>query len=157
MKLLVGGVGFGNLRDMSVGPAVVDLLRRRSLPKHVEVADLNNLIDAYHRLKHEHFDRLILVSAVKRGRAPGSVTAYAPDVKLPPESEISARIGEAYTGIISLDSLLIVCKYYLALPEEVLVVEVEPADEDWGEGFSSAVAAALEQVVERVVREIDGR
>ena len=51
-------------------------------------------------------------------------------------------MAEAVTGVISLDNLLIVAGFFDALPADVVVIEVEPEDEGWGEGFSPAVQAA---------------
>ena len=59
-------------------------------------------------------------------------------------------MSEAVTGVISLDNLLIVCGALGGLPDDVRVVEVEPADEGWGEGFSDTIQARLAEVEEAV-------
>ena len=71
--------------------------------------------------------------------------------------EIQIRVTEAVTGIISLDALLAVVGHFGALPPRVRVVEVEPADESWGDGFSSVLASRLEtieEMIEGIVREL---
>ena len=69
---------------------------------------------------------------------------------LPPRAEIQERVAEAVTGVISLDNLLIVCGAFGGLPDDVRVVEVEPVDEGWGEGFSPEVERRLPEIVETV-------
>jgi hypothetical protein len=98
------------------------------------------------------FDRLVLVGAVRRGRAPGAISAYRWTGPLPDETEIQARVGEAVTGVISLDNLLVVAGFFDTLPREVHVVEVEPQDEGWGEGFSPVVEAVRSEVLAVVRR-----
>ena len=149
--MLVGGVGYRFLRDGSIGPYVADALAERA-GDGVEVEDLS-----YHPVglsqnlaEREPYDRLVLVGAVQRGREPGSVHAYRWDGALPDSREIQARVNEAVTGVISLDNLLTVCGALGGLPDDVSVVEVEPADEGWGEGFSPEVDARLDEVVEAV-------
>jgi hydrogenase maturation protease len=96
------------------------------------------------------YDRVVLVSAVRRERAPGSVESYRWDGRLPSADEIQARVSEAVTGVISLDNTLVVCGAFGGFPPDVRVVEVEPADDDWGEGFSPEVQAAMGAVMEAV-------
>jgi len=87
------------------------------------------------------FDRLVLIAAIRRGRSPGTETVYRWDGQLPDAAEIQARVAEAVTGVISLDNLLVITGFFNALPSDVLVVEVEPEDEGWGEGLSAAIEA----------------
>jgi hypothetical protein len=54
------------------------------------------------------------------------------------------------TGVISLENLLIVTEAFGAFPDDVRVVEVEPADESWGDGFSPVIEAKLEEIEEAV-------
>jgi Ni,Fe-hydrogenase maturation factor len=96
------------------------------------------------------FERLVLVSAISRGRVPGTIVVYRWDGRLPDEDQVQARVAEAVTGVISLDNLLAVVGFFGALPEEVLVVEVEPEDEGWGDGFSATVEGVHPRVLETV-------
>ena len=151
MRVLVGGVGYRNLRDGSLGPYVADTLADRA-GDGIEVEDLSYGPVALSHNLHERppYDRLVLVAAVERGRAPGTVERYRWDGALPSRDEIQERVAEAVTGVISLDNLLIVCGALGGLPDDVRVVEVEPADEGWGEGFSAEIEAKLPEIVEAV-------
>jgi hydrogenase maturation protease len=151
MRVLVGGVGYRFLRDGALGPYMADTLAPRARDG-VEVEDLG-----YHPVGFTQnlqdrapYDRIVLVGAVARGRKPGTVTAYRWDHVLPPEQEIQARVSEAVTGVISLDNLLIVTEAFGAFPDDVHVVEAEPADENWGEGFSPELETKLAEIEETV-------
>ena len=151
MRVLVGGVGYRFLRDGALGPHLADTLTHRA-GNGVEVEDLG-----YHPIgftqnlqERAPYDRIVIVGAVARGRPPGTVTAYRWDHALPSQKEIQARVSEAVTGVISLDNLLIVTEALGGLPDDVRVVEAEPADEGWGEGFSPAIEAKLPEITEAV-------
>lgn len=163
MNVLIAGVGYRNLRDLSLGPRVVD--RLSGLPwvsggsasvHHVEVEDLSyNPIAVVQRFQAERprYRRIVLLAGVARGRAPGTIHVHRWSGHLPDADEIQARIGEAVTGVISLDNLLIIGQHFGIWPDDVVIIEVEPADENWGPGFSSQVADAIPEVIETVRRE----
>jgi hydrogenase maturation protease len=142
-------VGYRHLRDMSVGPYVADTLEPRD---GVEVEDVS-----YHPVglsqnlqERELYTRVVLVGSVERGYEPGTITSYRWNSALPSRDEIQARVSEAVTGVISLENTLIVCAALGGFPEDVRVVEVEPEDKGWGEGFSRTIERRLPDVVEAV-------
>jgi hydrogenase maturation protease len=149
---LIAGVGYRNLRDLSAGNTIIDTLLEMDWPFSVEIEDLSyGPMDAIFRFKEASFERLIVVGAVARpGRIPGKVYRsqwqYTPE---PPEM-VQARVAEAVTGVISLDNLLIICSHFNVLPLDTTVIEVEPEDGDWGEGFSPRVANAAERIVDQL-------
>jgi hydrogenase maturation protease len=151
LRVLVGGIGYRFLRDGSVGGWVTDTLMERA-GDGIEVEDLSYHPVGLHQNLEDRlpYDRIVLAAAVARGRAPGTVTTYRWDGVLPPPEEIQDRVSEAVTGVIGLDNTLIVCAALGSLPADVRVVEVEPEDEGWGEGFSDTVAAVLPEVLEAV-------
>jgi hydrogenase maturation protease len=151
MRVLIGGVGYRNLRDGSLGPHLADLLAAVS-PDGVEVEDLSyGPVAVSHSLRERPaYDRLVLVAAVRRGRPAGTIESSSWHGELPPPGEIQARVAEAVTGVISVDNLLVVCTAFGGLPADVRMVEVEPADEGWGEGFSAEIEARLPEIIEAV-------
>jgi hydrogenase maturation protease len=151
MRVLVGGVGYRFLRDDSAGPWVAEQLAERAR-NGVEVEDLSyHPVGLVHNLQErEPYDRLVLVAAVRRGRAPGTLESYRWDGTLPSREEVQERVSEAVTGVISLDNLLVVGGSLGALPDDVRVVEIEPGEEGWGEGFTPVVEERLEELVEAV-------
>jgi hydrogenase maturation protease len=149
--VLVGAIGYRNLRDGSIGLHLIERLADRA-GDGIEFEDVS-----YHPVglsqnlqERPDYDRIVLVGAVARGREPGTVTAYRWDRQLPADDEVQARVSEAVTGVISLDNTLIVCGALGGLPSDVRVVEVEPASQDWGEELSPQIEERLPEIVEAV-------
>lgn len=154
-RVLIGGVGYLFLRDMSVGPHVIESLKAETWPETVEIEDLSyGPIGVMHNLDdRQGYEMMILIGGVRRNRTPGEVFSYRWAGNLPNEDEIQNRMAEAVTGVISLDNLLIIGTYFEKLPSDVRVIEIEAADEDWGEGLSSEVKKSIPQVV-RMIRKM---
>lgn len=140
-RTLIAGVGYRNLRDLSAGNAVVDALAALDWTPELEIEDLSyGPMDAIFRLREAQFDRLIVIGAAARpGRIPGE--SYRRRWHYEPEDPeiVQSRVAEAVTGVISLDNLLVICAHFDALPVDVTVIEIEPEDDGWGEGFSPRV------------------
>jgi hydrogenase maturation protease len=159
VRVLVGGVGYRNLRDHSIGVEVVDRLTGRDWPAGVVVEDLSyNPIAVVQRLEDEppdhRFARAVMVSAVARGdgRPGGTVASYRWDGVLPAAEDVQRAVTEGVTGVIALDNTLVVARHFEALPAEVAIVEVEPVVHEFGDGFSPVVAAVFESVCALVAR-----
>lgn len=147
-RTLIAGVGYRNLRDLSAGNAVIDALEALDWPEGVEIEDLSyGPMDAIFRLREASFDRLVVIGAAARaGRIPGE--SYRRRWHYEPEQPalVQARVAEAVTGVISLDNLLVICAHFEALPDDVIVIEIEPEDDGWGEGFSPRVERVVADV-----------
>lgn len=145
-------VGYRNLSDFSVGPALFPALQALQWDPGVDLEDLSyGPIAVVQNLEDRpRYERMVFLSAVKRGRVAGDVYLQRFDQPLPPDEEIQARIGEAVTGVIDLDNLLIVLQYFRVLAPEVLTVEVEPLDCESGESLSPAVSAVVPDILRRV-------
>jgi hydrogenase maturation protease len=153
-RILVAGVGYSCLSDLSVGPVLAERLQAQDWPGGVIVEDLSyGPIDVLFKLQASPpFRAGVFATAVARGHVPGSLyRALWTPPKLAPD-ELQARIAEAITGVISLDNLLCILDHFGALPAEVVVLEIEPLAETWGTEFSRPVLAALD-VVEAAVRD----
>jgi hydrogenase maturation protease len=151
MRVLVGGVGYRFLRDNAVGLYMTDQLSAR-VTDGIEAEDLG-----YHPIgfifnleERPAYDRIVLVGAVARGREPGTVTTYRWDHALPSPEEIQERVSEAVTGVVSLDNLLIITEALGTWPDDVRIIEIEPADETWGEGFSPLIESKLTEIEEAI-------
>ena len=153
-EVLVGGLGYRNLSDHSLGVSVSDRLAERAWPEGVVVEDVSyNPIALSQRLQDAPPARAIIVAAVPReGREPGAIEAYSWDNALPGPEAIQQAVSEAVTGVISLDNTLIVTRHFGGLPREVVVVEVEPQREEFGDTMSPVVAAAYDEVCDLVSR-----
>ena len=146
-RVLVAGVGYRNLRDLSLGPLAIERFGRSS--EAVDVEDLSyGPIDVLFMLQaRQPYAAAVFVTAVHRGRAPGTVTRsrWAPSDIAP--AALQERVAEAVTGVISLDNLLHICAHFGALPADVTLLEIEPLDDTWGEELSLEGRSALDSVV----------
>lgn len=151
LRILVGAIGYRNLRDGSVAFHVIERVAEQAA-NGLEVEDVSyHPVGLSHNLQDRpQYDRVVLVASVARGRTPGTITAYRWDQQLPDSEEIQTRVSEAVTGVISLDNTLIVCGALGGLPDDVRVVEVEPASEHWGEELSTEVEERLPEILEAV-------
>ncbi|HXV65202.1 MAG TPA: hypothetical protein VEK15_31195 [Vicinamibacteria bacterium] len=160
MRILVGSVGYFNLRDLSAGQMIAELLQQEDLPGNVDVFDLSygGPIATVHRLTETEppYERLIIVGAVARPREKPSYRWYRWERNLPPPDEVQARVGEAVTGVIDLESFPIIAQQFGALPEDVRIVEIDAVETQAGLEPSAAVGAMLPEVcalVRRLVSE----
>jgi hydrogenase maturation protease len=151
MRVLVCGVGYRFLRDNALGVYITDTLAPQA-SNGVEFEDLGYHPVGFTQNLQERpaYDRVVFVGAIKRGREPGMVTTYKYDHVLPEPSVVQDRVADSVTGSISLDNLIVISEAFKVLPEDVWVVEIEPADEAWGEGFSDEVQAKLPEITETV-------
>jgi hydrogenase maturation protease len=156
-RVLVGGVGYTCLGDLSVGPALIERLAGEHWPPGVVVEDLSyGPLDVLYRLQASSpFTAGVFVTAAVRGRTPGLVYREHWQRASLPADELQARIAEAVTGVISLDNLLYILSYFGALPPKVVVFEVEPLRETWGLEFSPPVQAALTEAETSVRSEVE--
>lgn len=156
-RVLVGGVGYRNLRDLSAGPLVIERLGT-SLGDRVDVEDMSyGPVDVLFALQRRSpYHAAIFVTAVQHGRTPGSVTRRVWDFPELTPDDLQERVAEAVTGVISLDNLLYICGYFKALPQRVVLIELEPLDLDWGETLSPEGGIAIDAAVALIRDEIAG-
>lgn len=154
--VLVSGIGYTNMSDMSFGRVLFEKMAEMDWPDNVHVEDLNFgpvMIYQWFEESPLKYDKLILVGAAKRGREPGALEVYPWNKPLPDAARVQSCIEEAITGVISLENLLVVCKHFNVLPVDVTIVEIEPLKEDWGLQLSPPVAARISEAVEIVRNE----
>lgn len=149
MRTLIGVVGYRNLRDFSAPFEVLDGLSPRDLGDDVVLEDISyNPIAVVQWLQgmsvEDRFDRAIFVSSLERGRAPGTVTAYRWDGDMPPDDQVQQSVTEAVTGIIALENTVVIGRYFKVLPLEVVLIEIEPRDHEFGPELSPPVRRAVD-------------
>lgn len=152
-RTVIGGVGYRNLRDHSLGIVMSDELEALADPPALLVEDLcygpvavaQWFLD---EAREAPITRAVFITAIARenGRAPGTISAYRWDHALPSDEEIQRCVVDAVTGVILLDNTLIVVEWMKALPAETIVVEVEPLEHAFGDEMSPAVAEAYAEV-----------
>ena len=153
MRAVIGGVGYRNLRDHSLGIVMSDELEPLARPPVLLVEDLcyGPVAVAQWFFDEAHtapITRAVFITAIGRedGRLPGTISAYRWDHALPSDDEIQRCVVDAVTGVILLDNTLIVVEWMGALPKETIVIEVEPLEHAFGDEMSPAVAGAYAEV-----------
>lgn len=152
-RVLIGGVGYRWMRDASFGVIASDALAKLDWPSHVDVADLGYgaiLIAQDLMYATPRYTRLVLVAAVERGRAPGTLYTYRCSQPTADAGDIHARIAEAGAGVLDVDHLLVIAAWFGVLPADVAVVELEPVDTGGGEELSAQAMDALASVADLV-------
>lgn len=148
MRIVVLGVGNILLSDEGVGVRAVESLKREyRLPPEVEVIDggtsgmelLEDLACA---------DHLIIVDAVRSGRAPASI------VKLAGEQVPVFFRTKLSPHQIGLSDVLATLELTGEQPGGITVIGVEPVSLETAMALSPQVEALLPQVVERVAAEL---
>ena len=133
-RILVAGVGNVLRGDDGFGPAVV--ARLDELPAGVEAIETGIGGDALLQELLAGCDGLVLVDAVDRGAAPGTLFELDP--------EVGDAVHVADVHLANPDRVLSIAKTMGALPERVRLVGCQPASVDvLGEGLSPAVEATL--------------
>lgn len=153
--VLVGGVSELFQSDLDLGRLAVERLRADDLGHGVVVEDLHyGAVAVAQRLQELRPDTLVLVSAVVRGRAPGTVGRRLVEPPQLAVEQVQAAVGGAVTGYVHPDLVVDVATALGALPGRTVAVEVEPARTGSGDGLSPLAAAGLEGALELVRAEV---
>jgi len=149
LPVLAVGVGNPMRRDDGVGPAVIDRLRTCSdLPSTVELLILDGeptrLIDAWHGR-----ERVVVIDATQSGDPPGTIHRLDPAiVDIPPGRHDRSSHGAGVETAIDLATALD------RLPEDLVILGVEPAELNLGTGLSPSVDRALSELVAQIIHEV---
>lgn len=147
LKILIAGIGNIFNGDDGFGVQVVKRLLDRKLPQGAYVKDFGirsfdlafALVDGYHAA--------ILVDALQRGEAPGTLYVFEPDMA--PLDEWSSVNMEGHG--LHPAQVLKLATLYGSLPDKILVVGCEPAvmtfSEEGQMELSAPVQANLDQAV----------
>lgn len=155
MTVLVGGVSELFQHDLDFGRLVVEHLQAQPLGPGVLVEELHyGAVAVAQRLEDLSPGALVLVSAVRRGRPPGTVERRRLD---PPElapAEAQAAIGDAVTGYVHPDLVVEIATALDVLPSRTVAVELEPEVIGPGEGLSASARAGLLVALDLVRTEV---
>jgi hydrogenase maturation protease len=141
-RLLVAGVGNVLRGDDGFGPKVTELLH--DLPEGAEVIETGIGGVALLQELMTGCDGLILIDAVERGAAPGTVFLITPEV-LDGEHVPDVHLANP-------DRVLSMAKTMGVLPDRVMIVGCQPADnmEELDQGLSPEVQRALAIAVTKI-------
>jgi hydrogenase maturation protease len=147
---LVIGVGNDFRADDGVGPAVVAALTDRSLPGvEVTISDgePSQLLELWAGVPLAVVVDAVLCEPSRPGRIHDTTLATVPGARAASGSTHGLGIPEAYLLAEALD----------LAPQRLVVFAVEAADVGFGVGLTPAVAAAVPEVVERIVSTVSPR
>jgi len=146
--ILVLGLGNILLSDEGIGVWVAESLRRRfEFPPEVTVLEGGTLgLDLLPRL--DGVERLLLIDAVKLGRAPGDVVRLEGD-EVP--AVLDVKVSSHQLGV---QDLLATARLMGSEPPHVVLWGMEPERLEPGTGFSASVRGALPRLEARVLDEL---
>lgn len=157
-KILVAGVGYQHLSDLSFGSIMVERMRDMEWPEEVRIEDFGwgpiSILHWFEESPGRKFERAIFCGAVERGREPGRLYIYPWLAGKPDPEVVQERIAEALTGVISLENLLIIAHHFEALPPDTTVVELEPVEQEWGSELSEIGRERLEEAIAWIRAEV---
>lgn len=147
---LVLGLGNTIMSDDGIGPKVIEQLQQNTgLPEGVLLLDGGTLgLDLLPRL--EGVQRLIIVDAVEIGKPAGTCVRLAGDeVPMALETKLSPHQ-------MGMKDLLAVARLMGQLPDEIVLIGVQPACLEMDTELTAPVAAALPTLVAMVQTELAG-
>jgi hydrogenase maturation protease len=146
-------IGLGNLLrgDDGVGVRVAQMLTEQVLPPGVEVIDggtqglgIVNLIEGR--------QRVIVVDAADVGQSPGQFVRFTLD-----EAHLLGDDQHLSIHAAGLRDALLLAQALKMLPDEVIILGVQPANFDWESTLSPQVEAILPDLIEAVLAELKNR
>jgi len=148
MTTLIMGLGNRIMSDDGIGPKVISLLQRDGgLPEDVRLLDGGTLgLDLLPHL--EGIDRLIIVDAVETGKTAGTlVRLTGEDVSLTIETKLSPHQ-------MGLKDLLAVARLMDCLPQEIVLIGMQPYCLEMDTELTPVVAKRLPKLLEMVRGEL---
>ena len=144
------GVGNEIAGDDAVGPAVIEALRPRRLPKNVELVSVG--ADALAVIEYLQQDcDAIIVDAVHVGKAPGTVLTFPVErAKVTIESDAFSLHGVGLSYVLNLAE-------QLGLPARVTIVGIEPESVQPGQPMADVVSKAIPEAVDAILNLIHAR
>lgn len=144
-RVLVAGIGNVFFGDDGFGSAVIGRLAAQSLPEWVRVKDFGiRGVHLAYELLDTSYDTTIIVDAMARGGAPGTVYVLEPDLENTP-----AASADAHT--MGVEAVLALLKQIGGQPGRVVIVGCEPGSVDADMSLSGPVAGALDEAAAAVL------
>jgi len=151
VRVLVAGIGNIFFGDDGFGVAVARRLAERAMPPGVTVTDFGiRGLDLAYAMQGD-YDAVILIDAVPRGGAPGTLYVIEPDPR-PDEAVVPDGHGMDPVRVLQL------ARSMGRVPPRTLVVGCEPAVLSTGESTNASLvqlSGAVEAAVDEAVRMID--
>jgi hypothetical protein len=129
MRTTIGIVGYyGFVRGYPLGPELMERLRALCWADDVDIREMNwgpvAIVQDF-QASADKPDRVVLVGALDRGLAPGTVSCRRWAGGELDAAAVQRRMFEAVTGVISLDNLLVIGAHFGIWPAETFSVELQ--------------------------------
>jgi hydrogenase maturation protease len=158
VKVLVAGIGNIFLGDDGFGCAVARRLQRCTRPTGLEIRDFGiRDLDLCYALSSSEFDVVILIDAIFRGAAAGSLQLMEPTAALPDEAGSNDSLLAMHA--LNPHRVLSLIAVAVALVPRLLILACEPQDlgGDAGRmGLSEPVQAAVAKAVTQIFDLVGG-
>lgn len=145
-RTLVVGVGNELMKDDGVGVHVVRELASRDFGPSIEIIDAGTVPDCWQA--HGPVNKLIFIDAVHSDGEPGTVYRFGPE-ELEPEKGPVASVHQ----LSFLDGLML-CEIAGVMPDNTVIIGVEPKEVAWGTELSTELHDRLRDIIETVLREL---
>ena len=137
-------------------PMLLSHLQELSFPDHIKVDELNwgpVAVVQMFQAEEPAFEKVIILCAIEReGRKIGHIDVFKWLGKLPDEEQIQACVGDAATGVISVENLLVIGEYFKVWKDEVYLVDVEPGPEVAGEQWTIEMQNDTPEIISTIKR-----
>jgi hydrogenase maturation protease len=156
-RILVLGLGNILLADEGIGAHVAQLLQKEPLPANVEIVDGGTAaLDAL--LLAQRAEKLIVIDALRAGGKPGSI--YRAKFQAGEKDKLAEILAGQDGSKISLHQVglmdaLTVTERLNCLPEEIVVIGVEPAEVGYGLELTDEIERKIPEIIDTVVKEIE--
>lgn len=152
MSLAFIAIGNAFRRDDGVGTTIVSELKNTIGDDHTGISFLECSGDGAGLMElWKGFQQVFLFDAVMSDQSPGTVHRLDANKNVMP-SDFFKYSSHAF----SLAEAVEMARVLDRLPDQLIVYGIEGTDFDHGEGLSEAVQAAVNVVVKRVLRDING-
>lgn len=150
-KIAVIGVGNVLLSDEGLGVRAVERMSESGVPENVKLVDagtaLQRVLSAF-----EGFDKIIIVDAVKAGKAAGTIYRFT-------LSELEEGKNNVFQYLLSLHEMdvpktIAMERLVVELPEDIVVIGMEPESISPGMELSAAVEARMKELISKIREEI---
>jgi len=132
-------------------PTLFSHLQKLDLPAYVKVDELNwgpVAVVQMFQAEDPPFERVVILCAIERKRRKiGDIDIFKWIGGLPDEEQIQACVGDAATGVISVENLLVIGEYFKVWKDEVYLVDVEPGPEIAGEKFTPEMEEKIPDII----------
>jgi len=146
-KVVIAGFGNILLQDEGVGVHIAQQLQGYDLPENIEVIDGGTAsLDVLCSLSG--IRKLIIVDAVKNKGKPATIYRFCPKDLIHTKDTQSLSLHQ----IDVIEALRITARTS-RLPDEIVIIGIEPKDVEWGTGLSPEVKDKLPDIIDLILGE----